>query len=270
MGHAESHQVEIATGKRFRFGRNWASFLRQLNEGRIVEAEKSLCEMLKCKDLKGKTFLDAGSGSGLFSLAARRLGATVHSFDFDPDSVGCTQELKKRFFAEDEQWTVEQGSVIDREYMKSLGQFGIVYSWGVLHHTGQMWNGLDIVRENVQQGGFLFIMIYLDRGWNSVMWRWIKRFYCSGLIGKIITMSVCFPYFLMRGILADLVRFKNPIKRYTEHYKKRGMSKFHDWIDWVGGYPYEVATPEEIDAFYSERGFVRRNIKKTQYVFEKM
>ncbi len=48
--------------------------------------------------LAGNSFLDVGSGSGLFSLAAMRLGADrVHSFDYDPQSVGCTKELKRRF-----------------------------------------------------------------------------------------------------------------------------------------------------------------------------
>src|SRR5918911_286314 len=127
--------LEVARGERFEFGRNWAKFLALLNEQRIADAENSLRQMLECEDLKGRSFLDIGSGSGLFSLAARRLGARVHSFDYDPHSVACTMELRRRFCPEDAAWTVETGSALDADYLKRLGRFDVVYSWGVLHHT---------------------------------------------------------------------------------------------------------------------------------------
>src|SRR5438105_4018862 len=137
------HAAEVAAGERFTFGENWAAFLAVLDESRIAAAENSLREMLETSDLKNKTFLDIGSGSGLFSLAARRLGATVRSFDYDPASVACTRELKTRYFLKDEDWTVGTGSVLDADYIKALPKFDVVYSWGVLHHTGQMWLALE-------------------------------------------------------------------------------------------------------------------------------
>src|SRR5204862_4265084 len=137
--------AEIARGERFEFGQNWSQFLAALDEQRIQQAEKSLREMLEVGSLAGKTFLDIGSGSGLFSLAARRLGARVHSFDFDPKSVACTRQLKRRYFFEDAGWKIEEGSALDSDYLKTLGTFDIVYSWGVLHHTGEMWKALGNV-----------------------------------------------------------------------------------------------------------------------------
>ncbi len=104
------HAEEVTSGQRFEFGKNWNSFLSVLNEERISQAQASLREMLGCEGLQGKTCLDIGSGSGLFSLAARRLGATVCSVDYDPQSVACTEEMCFRYFPEDPGWSVEQGS----------------------------------------------------------------------------------------------------------------------------------------------------------------
>ena len=98
----------------FEFGKNWAWFLQTLNDDKIDEAVASLKNMLETDSLAGVSFLDIGSGSGLFSLAARRLGARVHSFDYDPNSVSCTAELKRRYSPDDPQWMVESGSALDR------------------------------------------------------------------------------------------------------------------------------------------------------------
>jgi 2-polyprenyl-3-methyl-5-hydroxy-6-metoxy-1,4-benzoquinol methylase len=152
-----SSEDEVRQGDRFGFGKNWARFLSVVTEEHIAAAEGSLRRLLQVEDLTGRRFLDIGSGSGLFSLAARRLGATVHSFDFDPQSVACARELKRRFFNGDTSWTIEQGSVLDAEYLRSLGQFDVVYSWGVLHHTGAMWTALEHAILPVAPGGKLFV-----------------------------------------------------------------------------------------------------------------
>lgn len=153
---------EISRGERFTFGENWGAFLNGLNEERIVRAEDSLKSMLGVARLDGLSFLDVGSGSGLFSLAARRLGAHVVSFDFDPQSVACTQELRRRYFPDDAHWQVEQGSVLDCDYLARLGQFDVVYSWGVLHHTGAMWQALENAAPLVREGGGETIHRYLQ------------------------------------------------------------------------------------------------------------
>jgi 2-polyprenyl-3-methyl-5-hydroxy-6-metoxy-1,4-benzoquinol methylase len=143
---------------RFSFGKNWTRFLTVLDDERISEAEKSLKTMLNVDDLIGKSFLDIGSGSGLFSLAAHRLGARVHSFDYDPQSVACTAELKCRYFPDDPEWVVEQGDAISQEYMSQLDRFDVVYSWGVLHHTGAMWLGIENAIQRVAGGGGNFFL----------------------------------------------------------------------------------------------------------------
>ena len=169
--------AEIAEGQRFEFGQNWSRFLAILDDTRIEAAVQSLRAMLGVERLDGARFLDLGSGSGLFSLAARRLGARVHSFDYDARSVACTRELKRRYFADDPAWVVEAGSVLDRDYLGSLGRFDVVYAWGVLHHTGALWNALDNVVGLVGEGGRLYVAIYNDQGGASRRWTMVKRIY---------------------------------------------------------------------------------------------
>ncbi|HKR02821.1 MAG TPA: class I SAM-dependent methyltransferase [Pyrinomonadaceae bacterium] len=253
-----SHAIEIAQGERFEFGKNWSRFLALLDETRIERAEESLREMLEVSDLEGKSFLDIGSGSGLFSLAARRLGARVHSFDYDPHSVACTTELRRRYFTGDERWKIEEASALDADYVKSLGQFDVAYSWGVLHHTGQMWKALENAQLAVAPGGKLFIAIYNDMGSKSRRWKWIKKTYCDlpRFLKAPFAAAVISPE-EARAMIGSLVRLKpgEYVRSWTQYDKNRGMSRWRDIVDWVGGYPYEVAKPEEIFDFYRTRGF---------------
>ncbi|MBM83184.1 MAG: SAM-dependent methyltransferase [Planctomycetaceae bacterium] len=255
----EGFEQDVASGERFEFGKNWSRFLSVLNEERIQAAVKSLQEKLQVEDLQGKCFLDIGSGSGLFSLAARKLGARVHSFDYDPNSVNCARELRRRFFAEDDEWTIEQGSALDREYLESLGKFDIVYSWGVLHHTGSMYEALKNATIPVSEGGRLFISIYNDQGVRSRIWKKLKKTYCSlpGFLKLPYTLITMMPYqfalFVASCILFRPIQF---LKKRLRKADERGMNWWHDVVDWIGGYPFEVAKPQEIIHFYRDRGFV--------------
>lgn len=255
-----THAVEIAQGERFQFGENWRRFLEHLDEQRIATAEESLRNMLEVADLNGRTFLDIGSGSGLFSLAARRLGARVHSFDYDPQSVACTRELRRRYFEEDPEWRIEEGSALDPEYLASLGKFDVVYSWGVLHHTGSMWRALENATIPVRDGGLLFIALYNDQGGISRRWTSIKRAYVRHrlLRGPIVAWSAA--WLFGGGFVKGLLRGK-PMRVFQS--PQRGMSVWHDLIDWVGGYPFEVAAPGDVFEFYKARGFALTRLVTT-------
>jgi 2-polyprenyl-6-hydroxyphenyl methylase/3-demethylubiquinone-9 3-methyltransferase len=255
IGTERSHREQIQGGDRFEFGANWARFLRLVDDARIAQAEASLRDMLEVEHLTGRTFLDAGSGSGLFSLAARRLGATVTSFDFDPQSVACTRELRRRHYADDPDWQVVEGSVLDASFMHSLGQFDVVYSWGVLHHTGDQWRAINLVQGCARPGSRLFIALYNDQGLKSRVWARLKRVYCSGVAGRLAVTVLCVPYFVVHQLLSDVLRARNPLAHYREYRANRGMSVVRDWVDWLGGYPFEVSRPTAVFDFFRARGF---------------
>jgi 2-polyprenyl-3-methyl-5-hydroxy-6-metoxy-1,4-benzoquinol methylase len=259
---AVQHSVEVQLGKRFEFGANWAKFLSVVNEERIVRAQKSLAQLLP-GTIEGKTFLDIGSGSGLFSLAARRRGALVHSFDYDPQSVGCTQEMRRRFSPDETKWVIQQGSVLDLNFLSSLGKFDIVYSWGVLHHTGAMWQALENASTMVADGGTLVVAIYNDQGKTSRRWKRLKKAYCgaSRPVKFALALGTCI-FSWWRRWVKDLLRLR-PFQSWREVSAHRGMSAWYDIIDWVGGYPFEVAKPEEIFDFYHQRGF-RLELMRTE------
>jgi 2-polyprenyl-6-hydroxyphenyl methylase/3-demethylubiquinone-9 3-methyltransferase len=256
------HAEEVAAGDRFAFGENWTRFLAVLNEERIRHAEESLRANLGAPHLQGRRFLDVGSGSGLFSLAARRLGATVQSFDYDPQSVGCTRELKRRYFPDDAHWQIDAGSVLDPDYLKTLGQWDVVYSWGVLHHTGRMMDALANVAPLVAEGGHLFIAIYNDQGRPSRTWLKVKKAYSrlpSGLRWLVLWPAAI----RLWGptTMRDLAHGRpfHTWRTYAEG--SRGMSPWRDVVDWVGGLPFEVATPELIFDFFRVRGFQLQKLK---------
>jgi 2-polyprenyl-3-methyl-5-hydroxy-6-metoxy-1,4-benzoquinol methylase len=244
---------------RFAFGKNWRRFLLTLNQERISRSRDSLEKLLNMTRLTGLSAIDVGSGSGLSSLAMVLLGAArVHSFDYDEQSVACTQELKERFGPDTSLWTVESGSVLDRRYLSGLGTYDLVYSWGVLHHTGQMYQALENVIPLVKKDGRLVIAIYNDQGIQSRAWLMIKRGYNKNMVVRAVVVTAFASSYVVGGFLADLVRGRSPLQRYRAH--ERGMSQVRDWFDWLGGYPFEVASRQAIISFYQTRGFKLENL----------
>ena len=243
------------TRDRFPFGRNWASFLGVLDEDRIVEAERSLAEKLGRERIAGATFLDVGSGSGLFSLAAMRLGARrVHSFDFDPDSVACTQELRRRYFPRRHsgRWNEPAPSIRSISERRTMGHRLFVGSAAPhRRHVARARPGHRrscVVRPTVHRDlqRSRVTLVGLDVGEAPVQSRLGRPGARALDVRALLRCS---------WVLVDIIRRKNPVARYRDLSAQRGMSAMHDWKDWLGGYPFEVAKPEAIFEFFRARGF---------------
>lgn len=230
----------------FRFGENWASFSHLIEEERVQQAMQSLVSLFGEDALRGNSFLDIGCGSGLFSIAASRLGCSlVVGIDIDPLSVQVSRENAQRFAPPGANITFQQASVLDEQAMSALGLYDVVYAWGVLHHTGAMYDAIRSAARRVRPGGWLMIAIY-NRHWSSGIWKVIKKAYNQlGKGGQKLLIWIFTPFIL---IAKWLVTFKNPFK------VRRGMDFMHNVADWLGGYPYEYASIQEITSFLDSLG----------------
>ena len=238
----------------FDFGSNWHSFLSSITNERILIAEQHLQSVLQLGNmgLAGKTFLDVGSGSGLFSLAAYRLGGKVLSFDLNPLAVTCARELRAMYGGNADDWAIVEGDMLDASFLHSLGRFNVVYAFGSLHHTGNMWQALRDVVGCIAPKGQLYLGIYNDQGMRSRMWKLVKQTYCTGTAGKLVIESMFMPYYFVRFCIASVKLRRNQFAHYKTN---RGMSAFHDWRDWLGGLPFEVASFNAVTNTVSDMGF---------------
>ena len=246
----------------FAFGKNWAEFSEKVSEAEIDEAERGLRRLIEEKEIAGGSFLDIGCGSGLHSLAALRLGAKrVLAIDIDADSVATTMTMLERHASpQNQQQTcdVEVKSVFDILPEKE-GRFDVVYSWGVLHHTGDLARALDCAAACVAPDGLFCFALY-RRTWLDCFWRMEKRWYA---MAKPEAQARA-----RRGYVALhrlLVGRKEHERRVASYHGSRGMDYYHDVHDWMGGWPYESISPEEVErhmrslGFEAERMFVSKS-----------
>jgi SAM-dependent methyltransferase len=259
---------------RFGFGANWADYLaKHFSEERVEIAQRHLLDFLKLSDLNGKSFLDVGCGSGLHSLAAWRAGARpIFGFDYDPQSVATTNLLRQHV-GNPAEWTVVQGSVLDDAFMASVPKADVVYSWGVLHHTGDMWKSVENAARRLHESSLFYIALYSKDAFTdppAKYWLAIKREYNRANILKKRWMD--WKYAWNHSIRDNLKARRNPLACIRAHKKSRGMSYWHDISDWLGGYPMEFAGNKETEVFCQEKfGLALINIKageaNTEFLF---
>ncbi len=254
----------------FSFGENWADFIaRNFSPQRVDISRQCLLGMLERPDLQGQYFLDLGCGSGLSSLAAFTAGAArIVSFDIDPHSVATTRKLWE-MHGSPAHWEIHHGSALDRDFLATLEPADIAYSWGVLHHTGQMWQAIRNAAPLMKPDGVFFIALYTTTP-SSPYWLKVKRRYNAA--GNLRKRLMEWHYVLRHMALPDLICLRNPWRRFRDYQASRGMSQMTDVRDWLGGYPYEDASVEQVLRFgRDELGLELVNLKTgeacTEYVF---
>lgn len=167
----------LAESPRYRefVGETSESFDYQWSEIREGQALRSDPEFLRrCRELvcqytgfeetwfRGKSVLDAGSGNGRWAATFCELGAKVTAFDISEHGVAETRRECERHGA-----TVFRHSVL--EPVPCEGTFDLVWSYGVLHHTGDTYRGFRNLVPMVRPGGHLFLMLYGEpRLWEPV------------------------------------------------------------------------------------------------------
>lgn len=232
----------------FEFGANWRDYAKTVDQTRIDLAIAGLKKLFP-DGLAGKRFLDIGCGSGLHSLAALLLDATeVLATDIDENSVNTTRELLGKY-APNGKWQARIVSVFDAS-PDNIGTFDVVYSWGVLHHTGDMWRAIEKATTFVGEGGQFAIAIYAKTPFDFA-WKIEKRLYAHSPAAVQWVLRQSFIAVLMAG---KALRGKDPRAIFRDPLE-RGMNLSHDVHDWLGGYPYETATVDELNARISALGF---------------
>ncbi len=225
----------------FSFGFNWLDYVKTRLNNEIIEAHVNDLKTIYDKagiDLKNKSVFDIGCGSGLSSLSFAKLGASkIVGIDVDPYSVEASNYTKDNFLNNRIEWDIHHHSILS-ELLHPEQSFDIVYSWGVLHHTGDMWNAIRNAVKNVRVGGFFHVALYRS----------------GPTYNQHLTDKFKFTLASMEEKMSTLYNYKH-LKKNPWAINNRGMNKFHDALDWLGGLPYEVCDPEVLNIWLSKYGF---------------
>ena len=250
----ESALVNLKEDGNFSFGFNWVDYAKnRVDETIINQHLRDLQEIYGSIEKRG-SLLDLGSGSGLSSLCFLKLRfSSVLSVDLDPFSIEAGQLLMSRFGESyKNRWSTAQANILDPMFVsQNAHKFDVVYSWGVLHHTGNMWEAIRNAASLVADKGIFHVTLYRSGGLYTQHLRMKFGFLMSDKEGK-------------KRILFDYLNLIEKTVNHSVFIPKdhRGMNHFNDALDWLGGVPYEVADPEVLQAFLYSLGFQRIHFRE--------
>ncbi|MSR77604.1 MAG: class I SAM-dependent methyltransferase [Candidatus Omnitrophica bacterium] len=255
------------------FGKCWKSYLdKHFSQERVEEARQSILQFLNRSDLKGLSMTDLGCGSGLFSYAAYSAGASpVYSLDYDSMAVECARSLWERE-GKPGNWHVRQASILENPQTLNSPQTDLVYAWGTLQHTGDMWKAFRNSAALVRPGGLFYVAVYNKVPGiglkSSRFWSVIKQGYSRS---PFFLQEIFFWVFNFLFSLANLVRFRKSVSK-----RRRGMDRHIDLRAWLGAWPCEFTEAEKVIEFcQKELGFqlIRTNLTEklanNEFLFQK-
>lgn len=231
---------------RFSFGRNWKKYSKLITKERLAKAELHLKDRFQVQNFQGK-FLDIGCGSGVFTVSALNLGAEVKGFDFDMKSVETSRKVLTQFSGGNTRWEIGQGDILTSKHNEDISNSDFIYSWGVLHHTGNMNLAIENIATNAKLGSKWVIAIYNDLGNESKMWTKLKKLYVDYPPLRPFLLAYSYYRFWAKQQIRLAIHLRNPFDGWKNYaIDSRGMSAWYDLIDWAGGYPFEVASVDWI------------------------
>jgi len=245
----------------FDFGRNREAFsAARLDAQRLHDAVQSLRALIGAENIRGRTFLDVGCGSGLFSIAAAQCGAArVVAFDISAKAIAVSRANLARFSDHLDVGPAPHfriAGVPDGAFLAELGKFDVVYAWGTLHHTGDMWRAIRQAASLVEPENGMLVMAVYNHHWTSPVWKPLKRLYnqwpgpMRWLLNHAFAAGICAAVWVTTRT--------NPL------HKERGMDFWYDVIDWLGGYPYEYAHTTDVVRFVQSLGLETERIVKAR------
>ena len=119
----------------------------------------------------GKRVLDAGCGRGRWTRVFLELGARVTAVDFSEAGLARTRELA----GPTDRLTTRQVDLLDLPDELAAERFDFVFSFGVLHHTGDTWAALENVSRLVAPDGGMFLYLYGATSWDPAQEAEIER-----------------------------------------------------------------------------------------------
>ena len=244
---ATDMENDVSRELRFQFGENWQQFVQRIGSRQVEQMRDSILALLPDFHGSKARVLDVGCGSGLASAAFASMGAEVEAFDYDDKSVKCARGLREKLGISRSRWSIRQGSILDAALVADLGRFDVVYAWGVLHHTGDLWRACENAARLTAEGGDLVVAIYNDQKRISAYWSKVKYLYNRSPVLRPVLIAFHAPYLIVARMIVRW--FKGQLRM------QRGMSYWHDMLDWLGGYPFQVAAPDQVVAFFENRGF---------------
>lgn len=123
------------------------------NVDKIISQEE-LC--IKPGWFKGRKVLDAGCGNGRWTYGFLKLGARVTAVDYSQNAL----KIVSTSLGQNKNLAVRKVNLLELPRWLKKEKFDLVFSWGVLHHTGNIRKALKNVAPLVKDDGVLYLYLY--------------------------------------------------------------------------------------------------------------